>query len=302
MQAPNSNYRKIFPAKHNKEKGGASLRRYPKKGGQFAIIPVELLYEDAVPPSAKLLYGEIYRLSDAGGWCDASNKDFMDLLNCSDSTVRNLLKALEDIGQIRIETKPKRTGKGGTTRRIFCGRRLASHAPSEVPAKKCGHHSQTPAAQAETPQEVPAENCGTRKNLRGVPVKNCGYTPCLLNNINNPPIVPQEISNLISAYAEQDQELSQAIIGLLENRVAVFGPKKAVKTTQALNGILWELDNLSGGDRAQKLRLLQKAINSNWLTVYPPKSEAAPRPPNTPRTRRYVRTEIIDGEEVDVYE
>ena len=70
------------------------MRRHPKKGGQFAIIWVDLLYEDAVPATGKLLFGEIYRLSGPDGWCDASNQDFMDLLGCSETTVRNLLKAL----------------------------------------------------------------------------------------------------------------------------------------------------------------------------------------------------------------
>ena len=76
------------------------MRRHPKKGGQFAIIWVDLLYEDAVPATGKLLFGEIYRLSGPDGWCDASNQDFMDLLGCSETTVRNLLKALEDVGHI----------------------------------------------------------------------------------------------------------------------------------------------------------------------------------------------------------
>ena len=66
------------------------MRRYPKEGGQFAIIWADLLYEDSVPATGKLLFGEIYRRSDAQGWCTASNKDFMDLLGCSESTVRNL--------------------------------------------------------------------------------------------------------------------------------------------------------------------------------------------------------------------
>ena len=59
------------------------MRRYPKEGGQFAIIWADLLYEDSVPATGKLLFGEIYRRSDAQGWCTASNKDFMDLLGCS---------------------------------------------------------------------------------------------------------------------------------------------------------------------------------------------------------------------------
>ncbi len=43
------------------------MRRNPKKGGQFAIIWVDLLYEDSVA-MAKILFGEIYRLSGPDGW------------------------------------------------------------------------------------------------------------------------------------------------------------------------------------------------------------------------------------------
>ena len=145
------------------------MRRYPEKGGQFAIIWVDLLYEDAVPASGKILFGEIYRLSNADGWCDASNKEFMDLLGCSESTVRNLLRALEDVGQIRIETTPRRGESGGTERRIFCGRKLAPPDVERVPAENCGYPG------------------GTRKNLRGVPAEICGSNKVLNNNkINNP--------------------------------------------------------------------------------------------------------------------
>lgn len=147
------------------------MRRHPKKGGQFAIIWVDLLYEDAVPATGKLLFGEIYRLSGPDGWCDASNQDFMDLLGCSETTVRNLLKALEDVGQIRVVTRPRREGAGGMERRIFCGRKLAPPEVQEVPAKNCGY---------------PGE--GTRRNLRGVPAETCGSTS--ISNYNNTPYSP----------------------------------------------------------------------------------------------------------------
>lgn len=146
------------------------MRRNPKKGGQFAIIWVDLLYEDSVPATAKILFGEIYRLSGPDGWCDASNQDFMDLLGCSETTVRNLLKALEDVGQIRVETRPRRGGSGGTERYIFCGRKLAPPDAQEVPAKNCGY---------------PGE--GTRRKLRGVPAESCGST---LSSNNNTPLYP----------------------------------------------------------------------------------------------------------------
>lgn len=145
------------------------MRRYPEKGGQFAIIWVDLLYEDSVPATAKILYGEIYRLTDANGWCDASNKDFRDLLGCSENTVRNLLKALVRLGQISIHMEPCRDKTGGTKRYIFCGRRLAVPEESTYPPF--------------------FEGC-TTENLKGVPPKSCCDTYTKSNSKVIPPLPP----------------------------------------------------------------------------------------------------------------
>lgn len=224
------------------------MRRYPKKGGQFAIIWVDLLYEDSVPQSAKILFGEIYRLSDAEGYCDASNEDFMDLLGCSETTVRNLLKSLVDVGQIRIETSPRRSGKGGTDRRIFCARKLAP--PGE--------------------ERVPAENCGTRKNLRGVPAENCGDTYLKSNKKNNTPIVPTEVLSEIVAYAGDDKPLLDALMGFLEMRAKKKNPVDTLRMAHILTG---KLNRLSKGDRLVKIAMLDNATDHNWATVYPLKPD-----------------------------
>ena len=58
------------------------------RGGQFALIPASVLYNDQLPATAKLLYGEIYRLSHANGYCYASNREFMEILQCGEKTDR----------------------------------------------------------------------------------------------------------------------------------------------------------------------------------------------------------------------
>ena len=226
------------------------MRRYPKKGGQFAIIWVDLLYEDSVPQSAKILFGEIYRLSDADGWCDASNEDFMDLLGCSENTVRNLLKALSDIGQIRIQTEPKRDGKGGTVRRIFCGRKLAPPDTGEVPPK----------------------NCSTPKYLEGVPPKNCGSTYLKSNKKSNTPIAPVEVFQAIEEYIGDDPEYREAFDGFLANRAAI---KKPVKTVRAISRIINRLRVVNC--REVEIAMLDKATVNNWLDVYPLKPDELPQ-------------------------
>ena len=226
------------------------MRRYPKKGGQFAIIWVDLLYEDSVPQSAKILFGEIYRLSDADGWCDASNEDFMDLLGCSENTVRNLLKALSDIGQIRMVTEPKRDGKGGTVRRIFCGRKLAPPDTGEVPPK----------------------NCSTPKYLEGVPPKNCGSTYLKSNKKSNTPIAPVEVFQAIEEYIGDDPEYRDAFYGFLANRAAI---KKPVKTVRAISRIINRLRVVNC--REVEIAMLDKATVNNWLDVYPLKPDELPQ-------------------------
>lgn len=226
------------------------MRRYPKKGGQFAIIWVDLLYEDSVPQSAKILFGEIYRLSNADGWCDASNEDFMDLLGCSENTVRNLLKALSDIGQIRMVTEPKRDGKGGTIRRIFCGRKLAPPDTGEVPPK----------------------NCGTPKYLDGVPPKNCGSTYLKSNKKSNTPIAPVEVFQAIEEYIGDDPEYRAAFDGFLANRAAI---KKPVKTVRAISRIINRLRVVNC--REVEIAMLDKATVNNWLDVYPLKPDEMPQ-------------------------
>lgn len=199
------------------------MQRRPKRGGQFAIIWVDLLYEDSVPQSAKILYGEIYRLSDADGYCDASNKDFMDLLGCSETTVRNLLKSLVDVGQIRIESVPRRTGSGGTDRRIFCARKLAPPSEKRVPAKNCGY----PEKQGE----------GTRRNLRGVPAENCGstYSSNLKNNNTLYPckqeIFDEAISAIQSIVADDGSNAAQdAVCAALEEQGFLCQRRVAVES------------------------------------------------------------------------
>jgi len=220
------------------------MRRNPKKGGQFAIIWVDLLYEDSVPATAKILFGEIYRLSGPDGWCDASNQDFMDLLGCSETTVRNLLKALEDVGQIRVETRPRRGGSGGTERYIFCGRKLAPPGTS------------------------------------GVPAENCGSTYSKSNKKSIPPIIPQDIMNEVTKYAGEDQELLEALREFLINRAT---PPKAnpVKTPYGMRRLLRDLEKLSEGRREVKLAMLDKAIKNNWRGLFALKPDELPAAPET---------------------
>lgn len=220
------------------------------RGGQFALIPASVLYDDQIPATAKLLYGEIYRLSFANGYCYATNRDFMAILQCSEATVTRLIGRLADRGHVRVHMDRRFGGHGDIVRRrIFCGLELAKDDPDDSAEGILKNDDTSPQKRADRPR------------------KNEDHTTNKTNNKKNP-ITPSPILELCEGYAGDDRELLDAILGLLENRAALPKPKP-VRTVRAMNGILRQLDRHSGGDRLKKLALLEKATLSNWLTVYP---------------------------------
>ena len=81
------------------------------------MIPAQVRYAPDIPAGAKLLYGEISSLTDARGYCFASNKYFAELYGVGIRTVQRYLDALKNAGLIWITD-----GEGGTDqRKIFAG-------------------------------------------------------------------------------------------------------------------------------------------------------------------------------------
>lgn len=241
-------------------------KRDPTMGGQFALIPAKVLYDDGLPATAKLLYGEIYRLSHANGYCYASNADFIRILGCSEKTVRRLIAALADRGHVRVKMI-RRYGSAGdiVQRRIFCGMELAAEDPPEDPLDA-------------SPEPPKSGSGGTDKNDRTSgqkcpegPVKNDRDTYKENKNKSNTPIVPILVLDAIMAYIGDDPEYEAAFMGFLENRTAL---KKPVKTVRAVSGIINKLRKTN--HRETEIAMLDKATEHNWLTVYPLKADEIP--------------------------
>ena len=87
------------------------------KPGYWAVLPAQVRYDEALPPNAKLLYAEISSLTDARGYCYATNAYFETLYSLSERTISRLIKTLADAGYIQVQD-----GDGGKDRRkIFAG-------------------------------------------------------------------------------------------------------------------------------------------------------------------------------------
>jgi hypothetical protein len=72
------------------------------------------LFDHSLPPSAKILYGQIKSLTYQDGYCFATNKYFADINNLSCRRISILINLLFKSNYIQIEYK---TGLKGTKAR-----------------------------------------------------------------------------------------------------------------------------------------------------------------------------------------
>ena len=87
------------------------------KPSYWAVLPAGIRYDPEITAGAKLLYAEISSLTDARGYCWASNGYFQKLYGISEPTVQRYLRALKAGGYIKIAD-----GDGGQGRRkIYAG-------------------------------------------------------------------------------------------------------------------------------------------------------------------------------------
>lgn len=211
----------------------------------FTVLPNAVLRDERLNLQTKGLFCLMLSLPDS--W-DFSVGGLAKLAGCSREKIRNALVGLEQTGYLLREQSHGDNGKfGGNTYVLY------------------------DEAQAPLPGFPP-----TGKPSTGKP--SAGNSPQLnkdtVNKDKKTPIVPTEVLAAVEEYAAGDRILADALMGLLENRAAI---KKPVKTLRAMAGILRDLDKHSKGCRTTKLILLEKAITSNWLTVYPLKQDEPPR-------------------------
>ncbi|TXH56684.1 MAG: helix-turn-helix domain-containing protein [Desulfurellales bacterium] len=69
----------------------------------YAVIPATVRYDKSLPPNAKLLYGEITAMTNAKGYCWATNSYFAELYGVETATVSRWISALERAGHLAVE-------------------------------------------------------------------------------------------------------------------------------------------------------------------------------------------------------
>ena len=84
----------------------------------YAVIPATIRYSKDLKPAEKILYGEITALTNAKGYCYASNRYFANLYNVTLHTVSQWISHLEKLQFITIEMI-RDNNKVITERRIY---------------------------------------------------------------------------------------------------------------------------------------------------------------------------------------
>lgn len=228
----------------------------------FTVLYKSAIEDKRLPLDARGLLAIMVGLPD--GW-EFSVKGLSAYVGVSKDTIRRLLGRLEEVGYLVREQSHDEAGH-------FAGNTylLQDEAPPLSGNTDNGETRQ---------REKPSSGFPTQiKNKRNKEEK------------KQPPIAPDCVLNRIDEYCGEDAELKGAILALIENRVAVFGAKRAVKTERAINGITGKIDRLSHGRRERKIALLEDAISKNWLTVYGEEEESE----NSPRDGGRLRDEAAE--------
>lgn len=215
----------------------------------WAVIPAQVRYAADLPAGAKILYAEISSLTDKRGYCFASNEYFADLYGASVRTVQRYLDALKNSGFISIQD-----GDGGTGRRkIYAGiNPLYDNHDKNVMVPENRDKNVT-----ETMTKLsPPNNVINKKDIIDPPISpKAEKTP-----------MTAELMKRVADYAGEDEELRTRFYEFAENRKAI---KKPIKTDRTLTLLLSKLNELSHGNRERKLRLIDLAIERNWLSFFP---------------------------------
>lgn len=110
------------------QKGDHSMNEV-KTPAYWAVIPADVRYDEALPPNAKLLYGEISALTNEKGYCYAQNAFFSKVYGWSVATIQRLLNALADRGYIQVEIVRNKRTKEVEERRIYAGLQVGVTPP-----------------------------------------------------------------------------------------------------------------------------------------------------------------------------
>ena len=237
--------------------------------GYWAVIPAGVRYDNELRPNAKLLYGEISALAMAEGYCWANNDYFAQLFGLSRKTVGELIGQLAKRGHVRLEVIRDDETNEVLQRRIWIANLPEVSAP---PPPK--NRVRSPEKTGDPPPKNREENNTSINNIPPYnPPKGGARRELTQEAKANETVTEQvrkqmapEAMRLLTEYVRgRGPDLVHALVQYLETRAA---NRKAVKTLATAELIIRKLDQLSGGDDAVKVAILEQSVERSWTGLF----------------------------------
>ena len=212
-----------------------------RRGG-YTVLPNQILRDETLTLQAKGLFCMMASFPE--NW-DFTVKGLATVAGCGREKISAALKNLEDAGYLLREQGHSETGQFAANLFVLYDEKIAP-----LPGFPSTGKPSTGKPLPGNPTQINKERIKERRN--------------------NPPIVPREVLARVDEACGEDQELRDGIMALLENRKKL---RKPVDTVKKIDGILNRLSEYSGGNRRMKLAMLDKAVEWDWLSVYPLKPD-----------------------------
>ena len=216
-----------------------------RKGG-YTVLPNRVLRDETLTLQAKGLFCMMASFPE--GW-DFTTKGLAKVAGCGRDKITAALKNLSESGYLLREQGHSKSGRFESNIFILYDEKIAP-LPENPATEKTAPENPSP----EKPPQTNKEGSKERRN--------------------KPPIIPREVLARVDEACGEDQELRDGIMALLANRKKL---RKPVDTVKKIDGILNRLSEYSGGNRRMKLAMLDKAVEWDWLSVYPLKPDELPQ-------------------------
>lgn len=260
-------------------------------------VPVFVLADRDISPTAKLLYGVIDSFLKQTGACYASNARLAEeVAGCSERTVSRCVSELKDAGYIKVGLLPKAADKP-QVRRITLN---VSASDGQEGRQFCLPPTtilSTPHDKIVYPEEDPSTTkLSTPHDKNGEPSEITSNVDILNNNIyistqeekekeikkekENPPPKKEEKTKEVfdplplfvdwigrmEASRDEKNALYLAVVRFLENREVL---KKPYKSKGGVTALCNRLRRLSRDGLHGMIDLLDRATDNGWQSVYP---------------------------------
>ena len=217
----------------------------------FGILPANVRYDKRLKPMEKILYTEITALSNAKGYCYATNSYFAKIYGVHKNTAGAWINNLEKYGFIVSRIIYESGTKNVKERQIY-SIDTSNNFIDTSQEKDCGPINKkidTPInKKIDTPINEIIEDNNTRIN-------NTSSNKKKINKKEN-----VEIIKIKSVY--ESKEFEKAFYDFIDMRVEI----KKVPTKRAMEMIIKKLEKVDNEEKA--IKMLEKSIINNWQDVY----------------------------------